>query len=111
MRKCGSAADDAPRTFRVQQFLHSKLVLSSVKSQLQVLKWLGLVHLGGVVENVRSMAVEDGTECSAVTPTGGEVGHFNLITAVGEPIQTLVEAHMYSHMYVVASTMNNKETF
>ena len=72
---------DAPQTFRVQQFCHAKLILSSVECQLQVLQWLRPVHLGGVVEYVGTVAVENGTECRTITPTGGEVGHVYLITA------------------------------
>ena len=57
--------------------------MSSVKCQLKVLQRLSLVHLGGVVENIRAMVVEDGLECSAISPTGSGVGHFNLVTTEG----------------------------
>ena len=39
--------------------------------------------MAGVVENDGMVVMEDGAEHSADTPTGGELGHFNLITVEG----------------------------
>ena len=59
--------EDTLQTFRIKQFIHTKLLTCSAECQLQVLQWLSPVHLV-VVKNVRSVVMEDSTERSAITP-------------------------------------------
>lgn len=79
------------QTFWVQQFLHAKHSMCSIKCQLQVLLWLSHIHLA-VVKYARLVAVEDGTERSAISPAGGEVGHLNFV-AVKEARKTHHTVH------------------